>query len=121
MRAYGAATSLIPSSWGGKIGSPVPFISYTTKNAPIIRDPMRRLVTSGWDQGSDFPPKLRPPRRQRIVVARRNAPGKSIRRSFEGWPLGAGGWSEEPAVEGRLKATRMIARSMRGAWPTNDH
>jgi len=78
-------------------------------------------MTREWDQGSDCPPRLKPLRRQRIVVARRNAPGKSIRRSFDGWPLGDWGWSEEPAVEGRLKATRMMARSMRGAWPANDH
>jgi hypothetical protein len=53
-----------------------------------------------------------------MVVARMKAPMKSIRRSFEGLPFGWGGSVEK--WEGSFKATRKMARSIRGPWPTKD-
>ncbi len=75
----------------------------------------------GWDQGRDWPPRLRAPRRETIVVARRKAPMKSMRRSFEVlpsmlWDRGReGAGVGEEVEEGSFQDTRRIARKIRGA------
>ena len=92
------------------MGSNAYFTSYFANTEPRNREPIKRTITIGWDQGRLCPPRLRAPRRETMVAASMKAPAKSIRRSFDGSPLAGAGGLED----GSFMATRKMATRIRG-------
>ena len=116
--AYEVATSLRITSAGGKIGSRANLISQTMNKLPTTTDAPARLKIRGSVQWRSWLPRLRALRNETMVRARRMAPMKSMRRSFDGCPLGCEEWTD--VLEGSLRDMRTMAMRMSGPWPMND-
>jgi hypothetical protein len=100
------------------MGSRANLTSQMMKRLPSTTDAPARLRIRGFVQLRSWLPRLRALRNETIVRARRMAPTKSIRRSFDGCPFDCEDCAD--VLEGCLRDMRIIARRIGGPWPMND-